>query len=94
MKQSRYPADRVGNLEAADLLLSYSLQPVLLSPGSRAPILQRYLVSVRRSAGRPVIPPKQQYKLADVCRVLDIQPYVLRYWQTEFPVLSSKKGAG
>lgn len=44
--------------------------------------------------GRPVIPPKQQYKIADVCRMLDIQPYVLRYWQTEFPVLSSKKGAG
>jgi DNA-binding transcriptional MerR regulator len=26
--------------------------------------------------------------------VLDIQPYVLRYWQTEFPALASKKGAG
>ena len=26
--------------------------------------------------------------------MLDIQPYVLRYWQTEFPVLSPKKGAG
>ncbi len=44
--------------------------------------------------GRPVIPSKQQYKIADVCRVLDIQPYVLRYWQTEFPALASKKGAG
>ena len=29
-----------------------------------------------------------------MCRVLDIQPYVLRYWQTEFPVLASKKIAG
>ena len=29
-----------------------------------------------------------------MCRVLDLQPYVLRYWQTEFPVLASKKGAG
>lgn len=26
--------------------------------------------------------------------MLDIQPYVLRYWQTEFPVLASNKGAG
>ena len=26
--------------------------------------------------------------------MLDIQPYVLRYWQTEFPVLASKKIAG
>ncbi len=44
--------------------------------------------------GRPAIPSKQQYKIADVCRVLDIQPYVLRYWHTEFPVLASKKSAG
>lgn len=29
-----------------------------------------------------------------MCRVLDIQPYVLRYWQTEFPVLAAKKTAG
>ena len=58
------------------------------------PFLRWYLVSVRRSAGRPIIPPKQQHKLADLCRVLDIQPYVLRYWQTEFPVLASMKGAG
>ena len=57
------------------------------------PFFQWHLVSVRRSAGRPIIPPKQQYKLADLCRALDIQPYVLRYWQTEFPVLASKKGA-
>ena len=29
-----------------------------------------------------------------MCRALDIQPYVLQYWQTEFPALASKKGAG
>ncbi len=29
-----------------------------------------------------------------MCRVLDIQPYLLRYWQTEFPVLALQKGAG
>ena len=26
--------------------------------------------------------------------MLDIQPYVLRYWQTEFPALASRKAAG
>lgn len=26
--------------------------------------------------------------------MLDIQPYVLRYWQTEFPALASKEGGG
>lgn len=45
-----------------------------------------------RSPGRPVIP--KQYKIADACRLLDIQPYVLRYWQTEFPVLASRKTGG
>lgn len=45
-----------------------------------------------RSPGRPVIP--KQYKIADACRLLDIQPYVLRYWQTEFPALASRKTGG
>lgn len=31
------------------------------------------------------------YKIGDACKVLDIQPYVLRYWETEFPVLSPGK---
>ena len=44
-------------------------------------------------AGRPLITPKPQSKMADVCRVLDLQPYVLRYWQTEFPALAPRKGA-
>ena len=26
--------------------------------------------------------------------MLDLQPYVLRYWQTEFPALASRKAAG
>ena len=29
-----------------------------------------------------------------MCRVLDIQSYVLRYWQTEFPALAAKEAEG
>src|SRR5476651_795657 len=29
-----------------------------------------------------------RYKIGDVCRIADVQPYVLRYWESEFPVLS------
>ena len=29
----------------------------------------------------------KKYKAADLCRELGIQPYVLRYWETEFPTL-------
>jgi DNA-binding transcriptional MerR regulator len=31
------------------------------------------------------------YKIGEACRELDIQPYVLRYWETEFPVLTPPK---
>ena len=31
---------------------------------------------------------KSAYKPAEVCRELDIQPYVLRYWETEFQALA------
>jgi len=28
-----------------------------------------------------------KYKPAEVCRLADVQPYVLRYWESEFPFL-------
>jgi DNA-binding transcriptional MerR regulator len=30
-------------------------------------------------------------KIGEACKALDIQPYVLRYWETEFPALSPNK---
>jgi DNA-binding transcriptional MerR regulator len=34
-----------------------------------------------------------RYKVAEVCRLADVQPYVLKYWESEFPVLAVPKGA-
>jgi len=34
------------------------------------------------------------YKIGEVCRVADVQPYVLRYWETEFPSLAPNKSGG
>ena len=34
---------------------------------------------------------KLYYKIGEACRALDIQPYVLRYWETEFPILAPSK---
>src|SRR6202042_322821 len=31
------------------------------------------------------------YKIGEACKALGIQPYVLRYWETEFPDLSPSK---
>ena len=37
---------------------------------------------------------KQLYKIGEVCRIADVQPYVLRYWETEFPALAPNKSGG
>jgi len=37
---------------------------------------------------------KRLYKIGEVCKLADVQPYVLRYWETEFPPLSPNKSGG
>ena len=34
------------------------------------------------------------YRPADACRIAEVAPYVLRYWETEFPVLAESKDKG
>ena len=34
---------------------------------------------------------KLYYKIGEACKKLEIQPYVLRYWETEFPFLKPNK---
>ena len=36
---------------------------------------------------------KLYYKIGEACKRLDIQPYVLRYWETEFPLLAPSKSS-
>jgi DNA-binding transcriptional MerR regulator len=31
------------------------------------------------------------YKIGEVCQITDTQPYVLRFWESEFPQLAPKK---
>lgn len=39
-------------------------------------------------------PERELYKPADACRMAEVAPYVLRYWETEFPALSEGKEKG
>jgi DNA-binding transcriptional MerR regulator len=39
-------------------------------------------------------PEEKLYKIGEVCRMADVQPYVLRYWETEFPQLAPNKSGG
>src|SRR6267142_6418432 len=34
------------------------------------------------------------YKIGEVCKIAEVQPYVLRYWETEFPPLTPEKSGG
>jgi len=38
-----------------------------------------------------VIPEKIYFKIGEVCDLVGVQPHVLRYWETEFPMLSPQK---
>ncbi|HEU4402271.1 MAG TPA: MerR family transcriptional regulator [Candidatus Polarisedimenticolia bacterium] len=37
------------------------------------------------------VPRKLFYKIGEVCQLTDTQPYVLRFWESEFPQLAPKK---
>jgi DNA-binding transcriptional MerR regulator len=41
-----------------------------------------------------VTPDEKLYKIGEVCKLADVQPYVLRYWETEFPQLAPNKSGG
>jgi DNA-binding transcriptional MerR regulator len=41
--------------------------------------------------GSPEIPDKLYFKIGEVSEILGVEPYVLRYWETEFPQLAPKK---
>jgi DNA-binding transcriptional MerR regulator len=37
------------------------------------------------------MPDKLFYKIGEVSRIVGVEPYVLRYWETEFPFLKPRK---
>jgi len=43
------------------------------------------------TSNAPEIPDKLFFRIGEVSTMLGLEPYVLRYWETEFPTLSPKK---
>jgi DNA-binding transcriptional MerR regulator len=43
------------------------------------------------SPRREPIPDKLYFRIGEVARLTKIQPYILRYWESEFPLLQPKK---
>jgi DNA-binding transcriptional MerR regulator len=43
------------------------------------------------SAATPEIPDKLYFRIGEVSKLLDVEAYVVRFWETEFPGLAPKK---
>ena len=37
------------------------------------------------------IPDKLFFRIGEVCEIVGVEPYVLRFWESEFPVLAPQK---
>lgn len=51
--------------------------------------------SRKHASEAPVIPDRLYFKIGDVARICAVEPYVLRFWETQFPQLKpNKSGTG
>jgi len=51
--------------------------------------------SPKRTVEIPIIPDRLYFKIGDVARLLKVEPYVLRFWESQFPQLKpNKSGTG
>lgn len=44
-------------------------------------------------AAAPLIPDKLYFRIGEVAKIAGVEPYVLRFWETEFPVLRPGKSS-
>jgi DNA-binding transcriptional MerR regulator len=52
-------------------------------------------LSQKRAFDPPSIPNRLYFKIGDVARICDLETYVLRFWETQFPQLKpNKSGTG
>ena len=67
-------------------------------PAPRAGLLYLLMAShpsPKRAVENPTIPDRLYFKIGDVARILKVEPYVLRFWESQFPQLKpNKSGTG
>jgi DNA-binding transcriptional MerR regulator len=54
-------------------------------------IMMMETVTMEMKNSLPTIPDRLFFKIGDVAELADVKPYVLRYWETEFPMISPQK---
>jgi DNA-binding transcriptional MerR regulator len=57
----------------------------------RDPLLSQAEFSYHEAMPRALIPDKLYFKIGEVARLAGVEPYVLRFWESEFPALKPGK---
>lgn len=79
-----YTAVRAGLPPLVDAVLVYAMPTPLSTKRVSVP-----------SSDSPTIPNRLYFKIGDVARICELEPYVLRFWETQFPQLKpNKSGTG
>ena len=67
----------------------------MLTPctASRSMTLELAMTEAAAAAKKVEIPDKLYFRIGEVGSLLSLEPYVLRYWESEFPSLAPKKSA-
>jgi len=60
-----------------------------------SPLLMAMPLSRKRAFESPQIPDRLYFKIGDVARICEVETYVLRFWESQFPQLKpNKSGTG
>ena len=60
-----------------------------------SPLLMAMQLSRKRAFESPQIPDRLYFKIGDVARICEVETYVLRFWESQFPQLKpNKSGTG
>ena len=51
-------------------------------------------MEAKMAKSKATVDEKLYYSISEVARITDLQPYVLRFWEKEFPMLRPKKNKG
>jgi DNA-binding transcriptional MerR regulator len=54
-------------------------------------MMETVTMEMKNSPAVAAIPDRLFFKIGDVAELADVKPYVLRYWETEFPMISPEK---
>ena len=67
------------------------MRPAFALPSEKVPWRRHRVHRSIMSQAAATIPQKLFFKIGEVCEIAGVQAHVLRYWETEFPMLAPQK---